>query len=342
MWNKTALVMEGCAMDCRERLISEFQNRLLSDFEVEDIRKIRDILTISLADYDVSERCTDVAVVDNKDIILIKNYCGSLLVEGKRRKTVEQYASFLKMFVGEIEKPLLELDSNDIRLFLATKRQKLKESTCQTYRNYLSAFYKWLAQEEYINKNPMAKIKPQGKKNRKRGVYSSTELYKLRCACNSISQRAMLEIFISTGIRIEELSKLDITDVDICNKSIYIRDGKGGRSRIVYIDDLCKDILGEYMLKQRSDGLPALFVSRIRKRKSTNAISCELKKLGKRAGVNDCHAHKFRHTFATRLAKRGAKVQTIQALLGHSQLSTTMIYIEQEQQMVKSEYEMFN
>lgn len=130
-------------------------------------------------------------------------------------------------------------------------------------------------------------------------------------------------------MRVSELTGLDIDDVDLRGKRCTVL-GKGGKTRECYFSDVSEMYLRQY-LDQRSDRNPALFVSLSKReggyqRISKSCVEKMVRDTGIAAGVPKTHPHRFRRTMATRNLRRGMPAETIQKLLGHEDVSTTMIY----------------
>ncbi len=136
----------------------------------------------------------------------------------------------------------------------------------------------------------------------------------------------MVEVLVSSGVRCSEFCSLKISDVDLRSKTILVRNGKGGKDRKTFMSDLAAAHLEKY-LAERTDDRPELFLSNYKKAYTQKGVDRQLKNVAKRAGVENVHPHRFRRTFATKLAARGMKLQDIQKLMGHSNPSTTMEYI---------------
>ena len=148
----------------------------------------------------------------------------------------------------------------------------------------------------------------------------------------------MVEVLISSGIRVEELSNINIFDVDLNRLSVHVREGKGSKERVTYITEVCAMHLRKY-LASRKDTSQALFVSLRKKEQITpSGIRMILHDLGRKAGVDNVHPHRFRRTFATNLAKRGMDIQTIAKLMGHSNIQTTMVYVSMNESKIIEEY----
>ena len=151
-----------------------------------------------------------------------------------------------------------------------------------------------------------------------------------------IRELALVDFLYSTGCRVSEVSKLDISDVDF-EKSECLVLGKGNKERIVYLSPVSAMHLQEY-LNSRSDASESLFSGKGGIRLHKNGIEAIMKKIGAAAGVDNVHPHRYRRTLATNLLDRGMNIQDVAAILGHADLKTTQIYCYISQSNVKAAY----
>ena len=318
-----------------EDLIEQLSTR----FKADDLQYIRETVTKVLAGYEVTKQGTAIAIRDDVNERLIKRYAACLSVDGKSSKTIELYVHRLRAFSDFIGKPFDEVGTYDIRFYLASQKENgVSNRTLENYRSYIASFYQWLTREDLIPKNPCDKIQPIKYKDEVKHPFSDTELDALRGACEDERKRAMVELLISSGIRVEEFSNINIFDVDLNKLSVHVREGKGSKERVTYITEVCARHLRRY-LATRTDSHPALFVSlKKRDRLTTSGVRNILKGIGKKAGVDNVHPHRFRRTFATNLAKRGMDIQTIAKLMGHSNIQTTMVYVSMDESRILGEY----
>nr|WP_295724888.1 site-specific integrase [uncultured Methanobrevibacter sp.] len=152
---------------------------------------------------------------------------------------------------------------------------------------------------------------------------------------------AIVELLISTGIRVGELVNLNISDLNF-NEREYVVFGKGESERVVYFDTRTKIHLLEY-LNQRTDENPALFVSfrKPYKRLGINGVKSRLKNIGSKSNIANVHPHKFRRTLATNAIDKGMPIEQVQKLLGHTKIDTTMHYAMVNQNNVKIAHKKF-
>ncbi|WP_304124159.1 site-specific tyrosine recombinase/integron integrase [Methanosphaera cuniculi] len=153
-----------------------------------------------------------------------------------------------------------------------------------------------------------------------------------------LRNKLMLTLLYSTGLRISELLKLNINDIDFENHTIRVR-GKGNKDRIVLFDDETHRLIDEYMDKRNSIN-DILFVNQNDEMISARNIQIMIKKYAKKAGINKkVTPHILRHSFATHLLRNGVDIRAIQQLLGHNSLSTTQIYTSVDMKTLKDAYD---
>lgn len=192
----------------------------------------------------------------------------------------------------------------------------------------------------YIAKNPCASISQIKYKKTVKKPYSATELEKLRKACDNVRDLALIEFLYCTGCRVTEVSNLDVSDVDFDTMQCTVL-GKGNKERIVYLTEVATMYLQEYIATRKCCS-EALFVGRGGKRLSKNGIEVLLKRLGKKASVDNVHPHRYRRTLATNLLDHGMNIQDVATILGHSDLKTTQVYCYISQKNVRSAYRKFS
>lgn len=153
---------------------------------------------------------------------------------------------------------------------------------------------------------------------------------------NGLRDRAIFEMLFSTGLRVSELVELNRDRVNLKTKEFMVR-GKGKKDRVVFMSESAAAAIEDY-LAQRNDSLPALFLNNSRntpmcgttgdyRRMSTRSVERIVSKYVKQAGITKhVTPHTLRHSFATDLLMNGADLRSVQALLGHANISTTQVY----------------
>lgn len=327
--------------DYRMTFIRDVEMALASAIDPDQVPMISNIITKALADYEIIERCTDLVPLEDKNERLMKRYAACLSIDGKSKKTVKAYLREIRILSDTLGKPFTEMGTYDLRYFLGMEKERgISNRTLENKRSYIASFFQWMVDDEIITRNPAASIKPVKYPDEIRKPFSETEIDALRSACDTTKKRLIVELLLSTGARVSELVNLRIDDINTLDLSVQIRSGKGGKDRTTYTTSVCRKYLQEYLLT-RTDNLPWLLLNNRHEQYRIDGIQHLLKTLGRIAGVDDVHPHRFRRTFATGLAKRGMEVQSIQRLLGHSDISTTMIYVNVDDTSVRSSYQKY-
>ena len=241
---------------------------------------------------------------------------------------------------SKIDKGISHMTTDDLRTYL-TNYQKVNncsKASVDNIRRNLSSFFSWLEEENFILKSPMKRIHKIKTDKVIKETYSDEMLEQLRDNCDCLRDLAIIDILASTGMRVGELVKLNINDVDFENRECVVF-GKGNKERPVYFDARTKIHLKNY-LASRDDLNQALFVSldKPHNRLNISGVEIRLRQLGKRLGISKVHPHKFRRTVATKAIDKGMPIEQVQSLLGHSQIDTTMHYAMVNQNNVKESH----
>ena len=332
----------------------------------EDLSDARMRLIMCLSKYDIKEDETHLIPYegDVNDEILQK-FLIAKTARGLSHRTLRTYKHSVSNTLRMIGKPYTQVTANDIRLYLAKRvnRDGLSKTGANNERRFLSAFYTWLQKEEILMKNPMSKVEPIKETKQKKKAYSNLELEKIRMACRDEYERALIETLISTWCRISEVAEIKIRDLD-GNKIIV--HGKGDKYREVYLSAKASLAIDTF-LKARKDQSPYLFPpstfkfgehekgvksadlhlwwkepekvgTGIRDRGSLESV---IRNIGKRAGVENVHPHRFRRTGATMALRAGMPLMEVSQILGHNSVGTTQIYLDIDNQQLESTHERY-
>ena len=274
------------------------------------------------------------------DIDLLRLFLTAKEVEGCSVRTITYYESTIQHMVESIGKPYTQIESDDLRGYLADYEatRKAGKVTIDNIRRILSSFFSWLEDEDYIVKSPVRRIHRVKTAAIAKEVLSDEDLETLRDNCTNARDLAIVDMLATTGMRIGELVGLDIADIDLQERECIVT-GKGNKQRPVYFDARAKLHLQAY-LDARTDDSPALFVSldTSATRLSIGGIESRLRDLGKASGVGRVHPHKFRRTLATHAIDKGMPIEQVQKLLGHARIDTTMHYAMVNQNNVKASH----
>jgi len=307
-----------------EALLSQISSEVFSLCPRVDESQLRMKLTGILSMYEIRPAQMPGAHPDIQDKVRL--FLSAKKLEGLSNLTLESYQLELRIFSEQIQKRVEEITTADIRLFLG-EFSELKSSSVSKKLSVLKSFFGWLTAEELIQRDPTRKIKPPKKEKRIPKALNVEELEMTREGCKTLRERALVEVFYSTGCRLSEIRQMNRQDIDWNRRSAKVI-GKGNKEREVYFSFKALYHLKKY-LKSRDDLVPALFVTERKPiaRLSNRAIQREFSKIKELAGVEkNIHPHVMRHTMATLTLNNGADISAVQALLGHENPSTTMNY----------------
>ena len=271
----------------------------------------------------------------------VRRFIGAKRIEGLSAKTLDNYQLYLLKFAGAVNKDAGRISADDIRAYIAGLA--VKGSSLQTILATLRSFFGWLHREELIRKNPMNKI-PSPKRTYTKQLpraLSLEALERMRSACETVRERALVEFLYSTGCRVSELCGIDLQQVDFTARCVRVL-GKGSRERMVYFSVRAGLLLREYV-QERRDG-SALFVNERAPygRMSPRSVEKLVHAVGQRANLQEnVWPHRLRHTMATLAHNNGMQITVLQAILGHRQLSTTQRYATISMDNVRHEHERF-
>lgn len=250
-----------------------------------------------------------------------------------------------KKFVGDTD--LDKVDYLALRKYLAVLKEKnLATRTVGRRLSALRSFFKFLIRDGLLKTNPILILSSPKLEKHLPAFMTEEEVTRLIEAAfpkNELDElglrnRAILETFYSTGMRISELVGLSLNDIDFIGGIIKVM-GKGRKERIVPIGETATGAIRKYLDKRKKQA-DALFLNKNGKRITARGVRGVVGKYIRRVGIRQgVSAHTLRHSFATHLLNRGADLRTVQELLGHANLSTTQIYTHLTTEKLKSVYD---
>ena len=259
-------------------------------------------------------------------------------VRVKSDLTVKEYGYDLMLFyryfdILENEEKLKSItlsDVHDYMIYLADVK-KNKAATRSRKISSLKSFYKYLhVVIGYIEVNPMVKMEKPKREKRLPIYMTLDESVKLLDSIeghHKIRDYAIVSIFLNCGIRLSELTGLNVADIHDREMTII---GKGDKQREVYLNDTCKKAIDDYLQQRKYLGLDheALFLSSRKKRIVNKSVQQLLEKHLDAAGLSGrkLSPHKLRHTAATLMYQNGTDIRVLKEILGHESISTTEIY----------------
>lgn len=328
-------------INMKTEIIKEIEQSLLNYFDNAQMELLHSTLTRCLEKVEVVLKDDSTLVISKySNEELINKFISAKEIEGCSKRTTKYYESTLLKMNSKMNKGITHMTTDDLRTYL-TEYQKMNDcskASVDNIRRNLSSFFSWLEEENYILKSPMKRIHKIKVDKVIKETYSDETLELLRDNCDCLRDLAIIDLLASTGMRVGELVKLNINDIDFENRECVVF-GKGNKERPVYFDARTKIHLKNY-LNSRNDLDSALFVSldAPHERLNISGVEIRLRQLGKRLGIQKVHPHKFRRTVATKAIDKGMPIEQVQSLLGHSQIDTTMHYAMVNQNNVKESH----
>lgn len=314
----------------------------------EQVRAVRDLLSVYTIGYKIEPVKMDVIIQDYQLPQAYFIFLAAKEQDGRMKPgTREQYRMCLEDLLFKLRLPLEDITVNHLRLYIqdASRNRKtgrpVSKNTLNQRKSIIRSFFSWLYEEEYIEKDPSVRIKPERADAKPRTAYQDTQVEALRRACDNLRDRAIVDLLRSSGIRVAECVGLDRRDVDLDGREVTVF-GKGEKWRVSYIDAAAVVSIRAY-LATRSDDSDALFVSSKapHKRMTSSGIRRSLHKLTDATGIDDIIPHRFRHTTATRAIDRGMPIESVQVMLGHEEISTTLRYAHVSKDKVKRDHQTY-
>lgn len=290
--------------------------------------------------YCIGEAELHLTILGREEFIrVIKCFIVVKRMEGLSENTLSHYLLVLKNFMEASVKPLGEITANDIRLYLFKYQQDrgVDNRTLEGMRVVIGTFTRWATSEGYINRDPSTSLKPIKFTAKPREALEQIDLEILRRACRDVRETALIEVMYSTACRVSELCGIKLSDIDWDKKTVQLF-GKGGKYRTSYINAKAEVALRAYLKWRKHDSFYLFCNDRGGGQMKKDNIERIVRKLRERAGMADRNItpHVLRHTTATQALRSGMPVNDIQALLGHSNVATTMIYAHVSQSEVQA------
>lgn len=306
-------------------MYEQFKNQIVMSlsqyFDAETVNSIIDKINLIANDYDINLKTKElVSYAANECPLLLRTYIACKKVEGLSEQTLYNYGHYLQIFFRTLQKEPKDVNPNDIRVFLYRYQETtgISNRTLDKYRTYITSFFRWAIDEEYLERNPAKSIKPIKYEAKPRQALTQIELEYLRLACDSVREQAMVEFLYSTGCRISELACVKKNDIDWKDKKVTLF-GKGKKYRTSYLNAKAEVCLKQY-LETRNDDCEYLFATIRKPYRQMHRAGLErvVRSISLRAADNinkKVTPHILRHTTATVALENGMPVEDISKLL---------------------------
>jgi len=285
------------------------------------------------------------------EILALKFYDHSIFIRGYSKATIGRYKVSINLYrhfanVSQIN----QVTEENVRAFFFYGRTQRhwKSNSFMTFRISLLVFFRWCVEQKYLEKNPVENIEiPKLEKRLPPKLTKQDTLLLLEVVQNypydykflRYRNHAIFSTFIFAGLRKSELLNLKFTDVDIENLTIFVRQGKGNKDRMVPISYTLAQTLKRYIeeRKRLNKTCPEFFVSLNRNSGYTDSGLKRLTIQMRKASKINFTIHKLRHTFATLMLEGGCDIYSLSKMMGHSDIKTTTIYLYASAEHLRSQ-----
>jgi integrase/recombinase XerD len=273
---------------------------------------------------------------------MLRDYLAAQRVRGLSPSTLRSREQAVRRFLGRLEKKdLRAVTRANVESYAALLLSgRLTASTVRMHLGALRSFFAWLETMDAVLVNPCAGVPlPKLPERLPRRVLTGAEVARVLAQPDTATaqgkrDRALLEVFYSSGLRLAEAAALGVHDLDLSGGLVRVARGKGGRGRVAPLGASAVEALRAYLatrriwLETRGQLEAALWLSPIKPHGplKKEAVALTVRRCAARAGIGSMGAHAWRHTCATHLMRDGAAVVYVQHLLGHRSLKTTQIY----------------
>jgi site-specific recombinase XerD len=285
------------------------------------------------------------------EIIARKFYDYSIFMRGYSKGTIDRYRKIIDAYrvhmkITEIEQ-VTEINVRQMFMYGRIER-KWCASTFIAYYMSLRVFFAWCRKEGYLKIDPLKDFElPKMEKRLPRRITKQDALKLLEIAYNypyawkflRYRNQAIFAMFLFAGLRKNELLNLKYTDVDLENMTIFVRQGKGNKDRIVPMSYTLADILKKYLAERKrlNKTCPQFFASLNHNLGYTNnGLKRLVEQMRKASGIVFT-IHKLRHTFATLMLEGGCDIYSLSKMMGHSDIKTTTIYLSASVELMRSQ-----
>lgn len=334
--------------DKRDELVNDICLYIQS-FNVSIDAEFKNMIYALINKYEITSRSTEIVPLnEDRNKELLRRFIIAKKVSGRTDKTLKYYKQTNERTLQYIGKTVDDITPDDIRKYIAIRlgKDKVAKTTISSEIRNLSSLFQWLQSEEIVLKNPMLKVDMIKQPKQKKEALTDIEIEKLRSVIKNERDKMIFEVLLSTGCRVSEFCQILLTDIEGNRVLVH---GKGQKDRYCYLN--AKAMLSmEIYMSLRKDHNPylnpkggLLKMSTICRDKgnwwknpqnitegyiSNSSIESIMRRLAKRAGVDQANPHKLRRTCATMALRHGMPVEQVSKMLGHSDIATTQIYLD--------------
>lgn len=324
-------------MKTKNELINEIVAGLVCVLSGEQIEMVKATFICRMQGYDIHQVSTLPAVEVVNNEFILKRFTIDMIAKGTKPKSIETFMNIMVPFFDTVNKDFRQISSQDVTDYLAVKKVTRNSRGSFPSHNYIATicctlfvFFNWAYRRHHIEEDIMRDVDRIRQKQKKKERLTPEEMEACREQLKTDRERALFELMISTGMRVGEIAKLRIEDIDMQSRKINIHGEKSETSdRAGYLSIKARNALERYIGERRSG-----FVFRPSKKilsddvQVTNgSVESWVKEIGKRAGVHCVTTvHIYRKTFASETYRRTKDVKLVSVLLGHASTTITEKY----------------
>lgn len=318
----------------KNEIINEVIVGLVGVLSQEQLEIVKSIFIVKMQGYEIHEVCTlpSTEVKDNE--FIFKRFVVDMLAKGLKQSSINNYMDIIKAFFGMTGRNYREVSSQDIIDYMAIRKIKLNHFGRQNSQTYISninrvlfVFFEWAYRKHHIDVDIMRDVDRIRAKQKKKDRISREEIEACRECLKDDREKALFELMLSTGLRVGEIARLKIEDIDFQNRKVHVQEGKTDNAeRDVYLTIRARNALKKY-IKDRWSGYlfrPSRNILDDNNPITPGTIEKYAKEIGKRA---NCHCtttvHIYRKTFASEEYRRTKNVKYVSLLLGHASTAIT-------------------
>ena len=318
-------------------IINDIVSSLVFTLDKDKLELVKSTFIVKMQGYEIHEICTLPSTEVHDNEFIFKRFMIDMLAKGLKQSSIVNYMNIIKPFFDMVGKNYMEVSAQDIIDYIAIKKVKpgANGKMCsQTYianiNKVLFIFFEWAYRKHHIDVDIMRDVDRIRPKQKRKERLSLEEIEECRENVKNDREKALLELMLSTGVRVGEIANMKIEDVDFHKRKIHIPDGKTDYSeRDVYLTVKARNALRKYIGNRLNgfvfrpdrniidDAIPI----------TTGSINKWAKDIGERAG---CHCtttvHVYRKTFASMEYQRTKDIKYVSILLGHSSTEVTERY----------------
>ena len=296
------------------------------DLPYEARERLKIALTFRLRDFELTAKETLPAVSSCDNESVLQQFAQDKLAGNREMSSVKNYLYLIQVFFDQTGLLWSNVTGDDISSYLAVRKMRdhISDSYLICIRKALSCFFGWLFQRRYVSQDLRNEIpRPRASQKQKKRL-SDDEVEACRSVAKDGIERALLELMLSTGMRIGEIANLDIDNLDFDKREINVYGEKTNQWRTVFMSPQCRIHLLQYIGDRKSG---PVFITKRKRRACRTTLEAVASEISLRA---NCHiratVHVYRKTYASILYRKTGDVLLVSKMLGHLKTDTTIRY----------------